>query len=453
MINFSKYHKIYFSFLFIWLYAWIMTSSGSELAGSYKAPISLTGLIEPAETLEVHASVGGRVEVIHVTVNQTVAKDQLLLSLKNSSQKRQLELSNLQLRINQNNVRDKERQLELAKVQVEVNQNNVKDKEHQLKLAKIQIQVNENNVTDRKEQLELAQIQIKVNENNVKDSKKKLELAKVQVEVSANNVKDMETNLKDIKRRLDDEETLFEQGSSTRSQLDALQLQYNRGKLSLENTKLALKRTEQEIKRSQIGYENSMFALERSKKEISRSQLGVNNAILTLERSKMEIGRTQLGVKNTILTLERSRQDMKRSELGVENGRITLERTKHDVALSEEALEDTRIKAKIGGIITAKLTNEGEMIGPGSPLFHIIDIKQVKIVVQAEEQDLPMIKEGQKVVFVTPSYRDKQFSGFIERVDWTADPETGRFPLHVKAENPGLALRAGMTAKVYLLSK
>ena len=70
-----------------------------------------------------------------------------------------------------------------------------------------------------------------------------------------------------------------------------------------------------------------------------------------------------------------------------------------------------------------------------------------------DPHDLPMIKRGQSVVFVTPSYRDKQFSGYIERVDWIADPETGRFPLHVKANNPGLMLRAGMSAKVYLLSK
>ena len=299
MYNYKKLHKIYFSFLFVWLFGGIFTLWGSELEGSYKTPISLTGLIEPSETLQVQSSIGGRVEAIHVKVNQSVAEDQLLLTIENTSQKRQLELS---------------------------------------------------------------RIQLKINENNVK--------------VSENSIKDMETNLKDIKRRLNDEETLFEQGSSTRSQLEALQLQYNRAVLSLEKTKL--------------GYEN---------------------AILTLERSK------------------------------------------HDVDLSEDALEDTRVKAKIGGIIAAKSIEEGEMISPGSPVFHIIDISQVKIVIQAEQHDLPMIKRGQSVVFVTPSYRDKQFSGYIERVDWIADPETGRFPLHVKANNPGLMLRAGMSAKVYLLSK
>lgn len=306
MYNYKKLHKIYFSFLFVWLFGGIFTLWGSELEGSYKTPISLTGLIEPSETLQVQSSIGGRVEAIHVKVNQSVAEDQLLLTIENTSQKRQLELS---------------------------------------------------------------RIQLKINENNVK--------------VSENSIKDMETNLKDIKRKLDDEETLFEQGSSTRSQLEALQLQYDRAVLSLDKTKL--------------GYEN---------------------AILTL--------------KNAILTLERS---------------------KHDVDLSEDALEDTRVKAKIGGIIAAKSIEEGEMISPGSPVFHIIDISQVKIVIQAEQHDLPMIKRGQSVVFVTPSYRDKQFSGYIERVDWIADPETGRFPLHVKANNPGLMLRAGMSAKVYLLSK
>ncbi len=68
-----------------------------------------------------------------------------------------------------------------------------------------------------------------------------------------------------------------------------------------------------------------------------------------------------------------------------------------------------------------------------------------------DEADLPLIKEGQAVVFTTPSYRDKEFTGIIDRISWTADPETGRFPLYVKAANPGLKLRAGMSAKVYLM--
>ena len=353
MYNYLKNCKIIIGVFLIWPFFSLATSHGAELSGSFKTPISLTGIIETAIILKVQSSVGGRVKVLHVKENQHVPKNQLLLTLNNDTQKRQLELTLLQHK------------------------------------------VNENNVIDRKRQLKLANVQIKVDENNVKDRKN-------QLEVSRNNVKDLEANLKDILRRLKDEETLFEQGSSTRSQLDVLQLQYLKGEIALKN-----------------------------------SILGLERAILNVD--------------NTILSLERSREDIKGSEISVENALIAVERSRHDVELSEDALEDTLIKAKIGGIITAKSFQEGEVITAGAVLFQIIDIKQVEIKIQLGEGDLPMISEGQAVVFTTPGYRDIEFSGIIERISWTADPETGRFPLYVKAANPGLKLRAGMTAKVYLL--
>jgi len=293
----------------------------------YKTPISLSGTITPAETLKVQASAGGRINALLVEENQQVTKGQLLLTLKNDSQQRKVELSRLQ---------------------------------------------------------------IEINKNNVTDGNNRLELTKMQIAISTNNVEDSETNLRDIQRRLKEEQTLFEQGSSTRSQYDALQLQYSRGEVSLKN------------------------------------------AILSLEKSKKEINGAIISLKNSELALERSKQDL---------------------ATSLEALEDTQLKAKISGIVTSQSFKEGEMISPGAVLFQIIDVRQVEIPILVEEEDLPMIEQGQEVVFTTPSYRDIEFSGIVDRISWSADPETGRFPLYVKAKNPGLKLRAGMSAKVYLLRK
>ncbi len=320
MFNQLKYSKIFFGILLFLPLNGITATQAVEMSSVYKIPISLSGPINPAKILKVQASGGGRVEVVHVKENQHVSKDQLLLTLNNDTQKRQLKQ---------------------------------------------------------------AEIQIKLAESQLKQAESQIKLAETQIEVSSNNVKDQEANLKDIKRRLKDEETLFEQGSSTRSQMDVLQLQYSRGEIAL---------------------------------------------------------------KNTILGLENA-------NLGLENANLGLERSKHDAELREDALEDTLIKAKIGGIITAKSFEEGEVISGGAELFQIIDIKQVEIEVQMAEEDLPMISVGQAVLFTTPSYRDIEFTGKIERISWTADPETGRFPLYVIATNPGLKLRAGMSAKVYLLKK
>ena len=75
----------------------------------------------------MQSSVGGRVAIIHVEENQNVTKGQLLLTLKNDEQKRQLELSNLQIEISKNNVKDLETQLELTMMQIEISTNNVQD--------------------------------------------------------------------------------------------------------------------------------------------------------------------------------------------------------------------------------------------------------------------------------------------------------------------------------------
>jgi multidrug efflux pump subunit AcrA (membrane-fusion protein) len=142
-----------------------------------------------------------------------------------------------------------------------------------------------------------------------------------------------------------------------------------------------------------------------------------------------------------------------RGEISLKNAKLTFERSNQELAMSMEALDDTQLFAKIGGIIVAKSVEEGEIISPGAVLFQIIDINQVEIPILVEEEDLPMIREGQSVVFTTPSYRNEEFSGKIERISWTSDPETGLFPLYVKATNPGLKLRSGMSTKVYLLKQ
>ena len=69
-----------------------------------------------------------------------VQKNQLLLSLKNDTQKQQLELAQLQQKINQNNLRDREQQISLAKVQIDSASNTIKDRQRQVKLAETQIE-------------------------------------------------------------------------------------------------------------------------------------------------------------------------------------------------------------------------------------------------------------------------------------------------------------------------
>ena len=389
--------------------SWIKASENPNRLWASRIPISLEGTISPIDTLRVQTSVSGRITSVAVKENDVVQKNQLLLTLKNDTQKQQLELVRLQLKINQNNLKDRSQQIVLAEVQLKTSKNAVKDRERQLKLLELQVETSRNNLKDRNRQVILAE---------------------TQVGISQNSLKDQETNLKDIERRLKDEHTLFEQGSSTKSQLDAVQLQKDRGLLSLDNAKLNLSRSEENVEGAKIAVKNAENVVLRAEQDVEGGKLVVENAKLALMRGE---------------------QELVRAKLAKENGMFSVKLSEQEVILRQDSLEDTFIRSKIAGIVTSKSFEVGEVVGNGAKLFDIINIDRVEIKVGVEEEDLSRIDLGQKVVFISPGYPNQRFAGVVDRLSWTANTQNGKFPVYVHAENPDLKLRSGMSVKVYLV--
>ncbi|MEE1576095.1 MAG: biotin/lipoyl-binding protein, partial [Deltaproteobacteria bacterium] len=70
----------------------IKASENPNRLWASRIPISLEGTISPIDTLRVQTSVSGRITSVAVKENDVVQKNQLLLTLKNDTQKQQLEL-------------------------------------------------------------------------------------------------------------------------------------------------------------------------------------------------------------------------------------------------------------------------------------------------------------------------------------------------------------------------
>jgi len=181
-------------------------------------------------------------------------------------------------------------------------------------------------------------------------------------------------------------------------------------------------------------------------------ELAVTNAQLALKRSESDVAGAELAVENTKLTLKRSEQDLKRTTLSLENAQLQVQLAQKEVAIRKDALADRTIRAKLAGFVTSKLVETGEVIGSGAPLFELVNLDEVEIQVQIPEEDLAQVHDGQPVVFTTPSYPGREFSGKVKRIGLQADAQTNQFPVYVRAVNPKLALRAGMTARLYLLT-
>lgn len=123
---------------------------------------------------------------------------------------------------------------------------------------------------------------------------------------------------------------------------------------------------------------------------------------------------------------------------------------KYDVSKKtyKNLLENTILKSPIGGIVTARNYDEGDMYAMAQPLFVIQKINPVKMLVNIPESKFSQIKKGMEVEITTDAYGDQVFKGIVDLIHPTINPLTHTFAVEVKYANKDLTLRPGMFARV-----
>ena len=113
------------------------------------------------------------------------------------------------------------------------------------------------------------------------------------------------------------------------------------------------------------------------------------------------------------------------------------------------------LTAPIGGYIVEKKVNAGNFIRPdmGDFLFTISDLKNVWVLANVFEADIPKVKEGFAVKVTTLAYPDKEFKGKIEKVSEVLDPTNKALKVRIRLDNPGMILKPEMFTKVMVTNK
>jgi cobalt-zinc-cadmium efflux system membrane fusion protein len=111
------------------------------------------------------------------------------------------------------------------------------------------------------------------------------------------------------------------------------------------------------------------------------------------------------------------------------------------------------IKAPISGFIVDKNINAGQELraDAGNALFTISDLKEVWATANVYETDIDKIREGRDVEVTTLSYPDKKFTGKIERISSTLNPETSVLTIKIRLQNADYLLKPGMFAIIDVL--
>ena len=112
----------------------------------------------------------------------------------------------------------------------------------------------------------------------------------------------------------------------------------------------------------------------------------------------------------------------------------------------------SRIVSPIGGVISDRPLNAGEMANPGSPIVSVMDISHVIARVNIPEADASAVKVGQRVV-ITQSDNTEGIDGKVKVVSPAADANTTTVQVWVDIPNPGEQLKPGTSVHAVIVAE
>ena len=166
------------------------------------------------------------------------------------------------------------------------------------------------------------------------------------------------------------------------------------------------------------------------------------------EMDRVQLDQAGLKLKNDETELARVKQ--LQAEGGVSQSDYEALELAFNVSKSsyQNLLENTILRAPVGGVVSARNYDRGDLYTMGQPVYTVQQITPVKLLVAISETDYTRVKRGDKVSLTVDALPGKTFTGSIVRLYPTIDAATHTFNAEVRVANAKRELRPGMYARV-----
>lgn len=168
--------------------------------------------------------------------------------------------------------------------------------------------------------------------------------------------------------------------------------------------------------------------------QVAQATLGVQKAERDLQRAKNLYA-------DTVATLE----TVQNATTGADIARKTLEIAKFNQRFSE-------IRAPRSGKVLKKLMNEGELAGPGLPLFFIneaaLNTNDWVVRVGVSDRDWAALRIGNSATIAFDAYPNEIFTGKVSKLADMVDATSGTYEVEISVATKGKRMATGLFAHV-----
>ena len=208
-----------------------------------------------------------------------------------------------------------------------------------------------------------------------------------------------------------------------------------------------------------LGLTEAVAVLTNSKVVLSQAYAVLSGSVAASSASGAEISSyktnvTMLGgqvqsllqnihdVSTSVILLERIRD----TKLAEAQSQIVALKGQTDV--TDTILADGVIHASFGGLITKKYVEQGAVIAPGTPLFHLVDDSVLKLSIGVPDDRVSLYHVGDTATIVSDLLSERTFVAVITRIDPSADPVSKKVTMELSIANGDHELKVGSYAHV-----
>ena len=149
-----------------------------------------------------------------------------------------------------------------------------------------------------------------------------------------------------------------------------------------------------------------------------------------------------------------SKSDFDQALYQLNNAKSIVSQRASDLAKAKTNLSYANIYSPIDGVVLSRAVEEGQTVASSlstPTLFTIAeDLSEMQVEANVDEADIGQVKQGQRVSFTVDAYQGEEFAGVITqvRLNPTTTSNVVTYTVVIKAENPDLKLKPGLTATI-----
>lgn len=142
-----------------------------------------------------------------------------------------------------------------------------------------------------------------------------------------------------------------------------------------------------------------------------------------------------------------SERDLEQARWSAMNAEAALAEASARLAGAQKQWSYTQLRSPIGGVVSERHVNAGDVVSTGNPLFTVIDPASLRLEAQVPVSAIGSLSIGTRVPFTVDGFADRVFEGRIARINPALDPVTRQVRVTVTLPNRAGQLVAGLYAQ------